>query len=100
MNRNLRLAIVAVVVIAVVGVVLSQFASTQPDGLEFVAEQEGFADAATNHSLDDTPLANYGDEGSSRAIAAGVGIVITLGLGYALFRILGKSDSDHPAVED
>ncbi|MCZ7531859.1 MAG: PDGLE domain-containing protein [Acidimicrobiia bacterium] len=100
MNRNLRLAIVAVVVIAVVGVVLSQFASTKPDGLEFVAEREGFAGAAEDHSLDDTPLAGYGDDGSSRAIAAGVGIVITLGLGYGLFKILGRSNSEHPPVRD
>ncbi len=100
MNRNTRLAIFAVVIIAVVGVVLSQLASTEPDGLEFVAEQEGFAGAATDHSLEGAPLADYGDDGLSRAIAGGVGIVITLALGYGLFKILGRSDSDQPAAGD
>lgn len=100
MNRNVLLAVGAAVMIAVIGIGLSQFASTEPDGLEFVAETEGFAGAAQDHSLSDTPFADYGEQGSSRAIAAGVGIVITLGIGYGLFKILSGSDSDHPTAGD
>ncbi len=100
MNRNLLLAVSVAVMIAVIGLGLSQFASSEPDGLEFVAEAEGFAGAAQDHSLGDSPFADYGEEGTSRAIAAGVGIVITLGLGYGLFKILGRSDSDHSTGAD
>ena len=100
MKRNVLPAVAAAVMIAVVGIGLSQFASSEPDGLEFVAEAEGFAGAGQDHSLSETPFADYGEQGSSRAIAAGVGIIITLGLGYGLFKILGKSDSDHPTAGD
>jgi len=88
-TKNIRLAVAAVAVIVLVGVVLSQFASSEPDGLEFIAEREGFADNADEHTLADTPLADYGESGVSRAIAAGVGIVVTLGVGLVVFKTIG-----------
>lgn len=100
MSRNVQLAIGAIGVIIVLGVAVSQFASTDPDGLEFVAEQEGFADAAEDHTLEDAPLADYGDPGRSRAVSALVGIAVTLGVGFALFRMIGSgSHRDDRPVE-
>jgi hypothetical protein len=98
-SRNARFAIAAVAVILVVGVVVSQFASSAPDGLNYVAEQEGFSDSAQDHPLDATPLANYGNDGLSRAIAALVGIAVTLGAGYVVFHTIGSHDT-HDSTGD
>jgi cobalt/nickel transport system permease protein len=90
MNRNTRLALIALVVIAVVGIGLSQLASPQPDGLEFVAEAEGFDSQAVDHSLGNAPLADYGgDDRGKTVIAAGLGIAVTLGIGFAVFKLIG-----------
>jgi cobalt/nickel transport system permease protein len=88
-RRNTILAVVAVLVVVATGVVLSQFASDQPDGLEYVAQQEGFDATAQDHDLSDAPLADYGenlatDGWVATAIAAVVGLaataVITVGM--------------------
>ncbi len=100
MKRNVLLTISALIVIAVIGVVLSQFASSQPDGLEYIAESHGFADAAQDHALEDSPFAGYGEQGVSLALGGAVGIVLTLGLGYGLFRILGRSDPQQPSSKE
>lgn len=100
MKRNVFLVISALVVITVIAVGLSQFASTQPDGLEYVAEEHGFADAAHPHALEDSPFADYGEQGWSLALGGAVGIILTLGLGYGLFKILGGSDPQHTSAKD
>jgi hypothetical protein len=84
----------------VVAVVVSQFASSQPDGLEYVAEQEGFADETDEHALTETPLAGYGenlsdDGGVSKGIAGFVGVVVALGLGFGLFWAIRAPGSGH-----
>jgi len=100
MKRNVLLAISALIVIAVVGIGLSQFASSQPDGLEYVAESHGFADTAQDHALEDSPFAGYGEQGVSLALGATVGIALTLGLGYGLFKILGRPDPQHASSKE
>ena len=90
MKRNPSLGIAALLVVLAVGLVVSQFASSEPDGLEFVAEQEGFADTAEDHTLEASPLADYGSDGLSRALAALVGIAITFGGGFVLFKVLSR----------
>jgi hypothetical protein len=91
-KRNAVLVLIAVAVIAVTGIVLSQFASGEPDGLEFVSEEEGFSDTAQDHSLGDSPLADYGENlgqepGISTAIAGLIGILATGALALGLFWI-------------
>ena len=72
----------------VIAVVISQFASSQPDGLEYVAEQEGFLETANEHALADSPLADGGGDGTSNQILSGaVGVLATLGLGYLVFSL-------------
>ena len=100
MNRNVVLAVVAVVVIAITGVVLSQFASSDPDGLEFVAEEEGFSDTAEDHTLGDAPLADYGENltGNSAlntALAGLAGVAATLAVGYGIFWLARRRSPDH-----
>ena len=85
----------------VVAVAVSQLSSGNPDGLEFVAEQHGFADSAEEHTLGDTPLAEYGgnlsdDDRLNTAVAGLVGVVVTLGLGYGLFWLIRRRSPDEP----
>ncbi len=75
--------------------VLSLYASSNPDGLEFVAEKTGFLDTATEHDAADSPMAGYSTEGVdderlSGALAGVVGsllvLVIAGGLAFAVRR--------------
>lgn len=72
------------------GAVISQFAAGDPDGLQRVAVEEGFADRARDHSLGDGIFANYATAGLenetlSLAIAGAAGTVIALSVGWGIF---------------
>lgn len=69
--------------------VASYYASTQPDGLEHVAEQTGMIDSAEEHDAADGPMADYQvkgvDDGRLSGGLAGVlGVLVTLLLAGAL----------------
>jgi cobalt/nickel transport system permease protein len=70
---------------------VSPQASGDPDGLERVAIDEGFADEATTHDLADSPLADYGvegvdDERISTGLSGIIGVAVTFAVaGGALF---------------
>lgn len=68
-------------VAVVVAVALAPIASSEPDGLERVAIDEGFADAAEEHALADLPTADYGvrgvDGAAGTALAGVAGIAVT-----------------------
>lgn len=101
-NRKLFLGLLGAAL--VFGVVVSQFASDNPDGLEYVAQQEGFSDTAEDHTLADAPLADYGENLSDNrrlntAVAGLLGVVVTLGVGYGLFWLVRRrDDGDTTAV--
>ncbi|MCU0281209.1 MAG: PDGLE domain-containing protein [Acidimicrobiia bacterium] len=70
--------------------VVSGFASGDPDGLERVSIDEGFDEAAADHALADSPLADYAVEGVddgrlSTGLAGIIGVAITLAVSGALF---------------
>jgi hypothetical protein len=101
-RRNRRLFIIGLLVAVAVAVIAAQFASSDPDGLEYVAEQEGFAETAEDHALGDGPLADYGENltNSSRvntALAGLLGTLATLGVGYGVFWLARRTrrDSTH-----
>jgi hypothetical protein len=72
----------------VIAVVISQFASSEPDGLEYVAEREGFTEMADDHAMAEAPLADYGDDSTPSLMLSGlVGVLATLGLGYLVFSL-------------
>jgi PDGLE domain len=85
--------------------VASHYASSQPDGLERVAADEGFLDAADDHDLADGPLADYGVEGVdddrlSVGVAGVAGVVATLALGAVLFRLVRRpAEAPHPGED-
>ena len=54
-----------------------------------MAAEQGFLDAAEEHALADTPLADYGGESRGRLMLSGlVGVLATLGLGYLVFSLV------------
>ena len=96
-HRSGRIFIVGLLVAIAVAVGVSQFASTSPDGLEFVAEQEGFAGTVEDHDLADGPLAEYGqgltdNDTVNTAVAGVAGVLVTLGLGYGVFWLARRRD--------
>ena len=73
--------------------VVSGFASGSPDGLERVAEDKGFLETAQDHLFADGPLADYAVKGVdnerlSTGLSGLVGVLITFGVGLALFALL------------
>ncbi len=95
--KDRRLFLVGLVVAILVAMVVAQFASSNPDGLEFVAEQEGFAESATDHGLADSPLADYGEnlsdnDGVNTAVAGLVGTLLTLAIGYGIFWLARRTN--------
>jgi cobalt/nickel transport system permease protein/cobalt/nickel transport protein len=75
--------------------VVSYYASSHPDGLEYVAEQTGFLDSADDHAAADGPMADYAvkgvDDGRlSGGLAGVVGVLVTLliagAIGYGVRR--------------
>jgi len=103
-NRTfyLILAVVALLVAAV----LALFASSAPDGLEKVAEDVGFAEAAEDSATSGSPLADYElpaaatpDSPVNRAFAGVVGVALTAGVAFAVFGAVARSRSRSAADE-
>ena len=74
---------------------LSYYASSSPDGLEKVAEDEGFLESAEDSAVSNSPLADYGlagldNERLSVAIAGVVGVLATAVIALALFALIKK----------
>lgn len=77
------------VVAVVLAAVVSQFAATAPDGLEAVAEEQGFATTEADRPLTSALFADYATDGIdneswSLAVAGISGTVITLGVAAGL----------------
>lgn len=85
----------------------SYYASSHPDGLEYVAGQTGFLDSAEDSPTADSPLADYQTEGVdnqriSGGLAGVIGVLLVLsltgGLAWAVRR--RTSDDAEPERED
>lgn len=93
MKSNTRLFLVGGFLVALaLAILVSPFASSSPDGLEVVAEQQGFSDAGQEAKVD-TPLADYAVAGLDQAqvstgVSGAVGVLLTFGLGCGLFAAL------------
>ena len=94
-----RFFVVALVVSLLVASVASYYASADPDGLEYVAEQTGFIDAAEESATADSPLADYQTSGVDDARLSGglaglIGVVVMLVLSTGLFCLIRRRDPD------
>jgi hypothetical protein len=88
-------ALAAVVVTAALALLVSPFASSEPDGLERVARDKGFEEERTRHRLEDSPVADYSldavtDESWSRRASGVAGAVAAGALGAGLFALLRR----------
>ncbi|PRX96142.1 PDGLE domain-containing protein [Allonocardiopsis opalescens] len=93
LGRNFFLG--AVLVALLLAGVVSFYASSSPDGLERVAEDTGLIEAADDHALAESPLADYGvagveDERLSVGLSGLVGVGITLGVGMLVFGLVRR----------
>lgn len=95
----------AVLLTLLVAGVASFYASSHPDGLEYVAAETGFGDSAEDSAAADSPLADYqtrgvDDERLSGALAglAGAGLVALLG-GGLFWTLRGRSPDSRRATD-
>ncbi|MEO6413978.1 MAG: PDGLE domain-containing protein [Pedococcus sp.] len=92
-----RLVVVGVLVSLFLAGVVSFYASSHPDGLQFVAGEKGFLHSAGTHAREDSPFAGYatrGVEGArlSRGVAGVVGATVVLVLAGGLFLVVRRRD--------
>jgi PDGLE domain len=91
---NLRLFLLGGLLVAAgLALFVSGFASSSPDGLEKVAGDKGFLEAARDHLFADGPLADYTVRGVdnqrlSTGLSGLIGVLVTFGLGLALFALV------------
>jgi hypothetical protein len=109
-SSNLRLFIAGGLLVAIgLAMLVSGFASGEPDGLNKVAEDHGFAASAKEHLFENGPLAGYTAKGVdgdrlSTGISGLIGVLVTFGIGLALFALLramrsGGHDRSEPTRE-
>ena len=92
MRRNLAF-VGAGLAVAIALAIASPWASSEPDGLTKVAEDQGFASTEKEHALEGGPVAGYEvdgveDEGTSKALSGLIGVVATFILGAGLFAVV------------
>ena len=104
-SSNLRMFLLGGLLVAIgLAALVSGLASSSPDGLNKVAEDHGFAASAKEHLFENGPLAGYAVKGVnsdrlSTALAGLIGVLVTFGVGLALFALLRAMRSDHDRSE-
>ncbi len=84
-----------------VGIVLSPLASQRPDGLERVAQDLGFIDAAAENPVTPGVMPDYSvpgvaNESLSTALAGGIGTLILYFGGYGLAKLITRKRLARP----
>ena len=79
--------------------VVSFYASSNPDGLEKVAEDIGFIETAEDHTYAEGALADYGVKGVDNArlstgLAGVIGVVATGVISTGLFMLVRRKSGD------
>jgi hypothetical protein len=93
-SSNLRLFVAGGLLVAIgLAMLVSGLASSSPDGLNKVAEDHGLAANASQHLFENGPLAGYAVKGVngdrlSTGISGLIGVLVTFGMGLALFALL------------
>jgi cobalt/nickel transport protein len=95
MVSNKKFYIGALFVSLLLAGVVSFYASSNPDGLEKVASEVGFIETAEDHTIADSPLADYGVKGVdnerlSVGLSGVIGVLGTAGVSVGLFYFLRK----------
>jgi cobalt/nickel transport protein len=95
MDKNKKFLVSGFVVSLFLAGVVSFYASSDPDGLEKVAEDIGFIETAEDHTYADGALADYGVKGienerASVGVAGVIGVIGTAIVGGALFTFIAR----------
>jgi len=98
MKKQSKVIIVGFVLSLFLAGVVSNYASSSPDGLEKVAEDIGFLENAKEHTNSDGLLADYGVKGVenerlSTGAAGVIGVLATAGVSTGLFMVLRRKSS-------
>lgn len=83
-----RLLIAGGLLAVVLAAVLSFYASSQPDGLNKVANDHGIAANERDSATSGSPLAGYGEGRLGKAAAGLVGLAATAAIGFGGFHLL------------
>jgi hypothetical protein len=94
-GRTVGFIVAGLIVAVVLAGVVSGFASSAPDGLNKVAEDEGFIDQEQEHDLSGSPVAGYEVSGVdndrlSTGLAGVIGVGVTFLLGWGLFVLVRR----------
>jgi cobalt/nickel transport protein len=94
-DKNKKFLISGFIVSLFLAGVVSFYASSNPDGLEKVAEDIGFIETAEEHTYADSALADYGVKGidnerASVGVAGVIGVIGTAIVGGALFTFIAR----------
>jgi cobalt/nickel transport protein len=97
MKKQNKFLLAGFVISLFLAVVVSNYASSSPDGLEKVAEDNGFLDSAKEHTYADGLLADYGVKGIenqrlSTGAAGVIGVLATAGVSTGLFLVLRRKN--------
>lgn len=95
------LVTVGLAVAVVLAFLVAPEASSEPDGLEKVAIDEGFVDGARDHDLAGSPTADYGVSGVSdprlgTGLAGVIGIGVTFVAAGGLLLLVRRRSSPDP----
>lgn len=93
MGRNRMFLLIGLGVALVIAGIISFYASSSPDGLEYTAGEEGFLDSARDSAVAGSPLADYGISGVENArlsvgLAGIIGVLVVLALATVLMMVL------------
>ena len=100
-----RLMVVGILACLFLAGVVSYYASSHPDGLEFVARENGFGGSATRHPGDGSPFAGYSTRGVdnqrlSGGLAGVVGATVVFLLAGGLFLAVRRRSDSGPSPDD
>ena len=95
MDKNKKFLAAGFLVSLFLAGVVYFYASSDPDGLEKVAEEIGFIETAKDHTYADGALADYSVKGienerASVGVAGVIGVIGTAVVGGALFTLIAR----------
>lgn len=98
MSRRNGFLVAGLLVALLLAGVVSGFASSSPDGLERVAQDQGFAATAKDSPLAGSPVADYAVDGVeherlSTGLAGVAGVAVTFTFGLGLFLLVRRRDA-------
>lgn len=95
MDKNKKFLATGFLVSIFLAGIVSFYASSDPDGLEKVAEDIGFIETAKDHTYADGALADYGVKGienerASVGVAGIIGVIGTAVVAGVMFRFIAR----------